>query len=603
MNKTIKRALLLVTVVAVMMTAAVFAMAADCEHYSTDVIVYPTCTEKGHTISVCFYCGEEVTISDYTDPVGHGLLDREYTAEGDYYELTRDCGKIHKSLVRDADGEIVFDAEGNAVYEDAACDYVYTSAFKYYKVDFVNPCVTAETDPEITYTLVTKTLKSEAVTVSGKAEAEFDENRMDPIREYFNNGSEIVLFVREGNAADFDGNEPRRDKDYNYGKYNFAGWSTVYSVNSTNTDPSGIVDIAETPINANTTYYARFFGKAEAYTVNFVNYNSIPLSSNIAVVHGHGITYDAAEPTKEADVANIYTFAGWTSNNKLVNLDKIYANLTLTAKFEATPCEYTVSYLDYQKNELTFKDDITFELMLEETVQYGAKAQAQNDMTDDVLAKAPDRENIYVHSGEWTFLENSGFRTTLSSVKVPDYYYDAEGNYVKTKNGDKFTLIPLYNSKKVVYTYKFQIVNTFFDDDNKNHTLENFSIQVKDAAGQLVATGKTDANGVLERTLYYSQGYTITAVSADNKYLAEQFIAAPIYEDSLDKIDYTIRPSRNPDYDTDHYSSCGCICHNALFKGIIVKIYNIIYRLFNVKYTCCYDMYANIGSLLVYTAD
>ncbi len=604
MKKTIKRALLLITVVAVMMTVAVFAMAADCEHsYSKSVTVYPTCTENGYTISVCVDCGKEVTITNLVSPVNHGLLDRVYTLVGDSYELTRDCGKVHKHLVRNADGSIKFDAEDNAVYEDVACDFVYKSANTYYSVSFVNPCVSAATDPAIAYTAVTTALKAEKLAVTNKAEAVFDEdNTTDPVKEYYNNGSEIILFVKAGTTAEYKGATPLRNKDYNYGAYKFAGWSKTNNVASTNVDASGIITLSEAAINENTTFFARFEGETKYYVVNFSDYDSTPLSGNgIIVCHGQKVTFDAAEPKRDADVANTYVFSGWVRDGKEVSLDNIYANVSVVAKYDAIPNSYKVSYVDYKNNPIEFIDN--GEYVTEETVVYGTESAAASFITKDMLAKAPDREFIYEFSGKWTFKENNKYFTTLNNLKVPEYYYDAEGNYVNTKNGDSFTLVPVYNSKRVVYTYRFQVVNTMFDDDDKSHTLKDFSIQIKDSSGQLIATGKTDSKGLFVTTLNYSLGYTITAVSADNKYLAEQFIAAPTYDDSTSDINYTLRPSRNPDYDSDHHSSCGCICHNTFFKPLIVRIYNILYRLFKIKYVCCYDMYANIGSVLVYTPD
>ena len=53
----------------------------------------------------------------------------------------------------------------------------------------------------------------------------------------------------------------------------------------------------------------------------------------------------------------------------------------------------------------------------------------------------------------------------------------------------------------------------------------------------------------------------------------------------------------NPEYETH----CSCIHHNALLQPIVVRLFNILYSFFNVKYVCCYDMYSTIGPLLDYT--
>ena len=58
--------------------------------------------------------------------------------------------------------------------------------------------------------------------------------------------------------------------------------------------------------------------------------------------------------------------------------------------------------------------------------------------------------------------------------------------------------------------------------------------------------------------------------------------------------------SLNKEYPEEHQSRCRCICHNSFFRGIWVRVLNIMYRLFKIEYVCCYDMYATIGDLLAY---
>ena len=124
---------------------------------------------------------------------------------------------------------------------------------------------------------------------------------------------------------------------------------------------------------------------------------------------------------------------------------------------------------------------------------------------------------------------------------------------------------------------------------------------------QLVASGKTDANGKFRCRLNYQVPFTVTVATADGKYLGNAIISdliKPLNDTGDENIEAEINKCRvdmqlKPEYETH----CSCIHHNALLQPIFVRILNILYTFFNVKYVCCYDMASTIGPLLDYVDD
>lgn len=565
MKKTLRKALILFAVVAMMFAVVAFSVSAEgetCAHANLYVAetVEPFCEKMGYNIMGCVDCGDtNVSTAVTKEALNHVLGERTYVANGDSYTATRYCTRENCTAV--------FTWEG------------------YYKVTFVNKYAADNNslDETVPYTdvvkdggYITKVIApAKSTYVEFATEDESDE--VSPVRECVYENGTYVLYVKSGYTVDFRGDNPTRIKDYNYGAYKFASWKNI-----------------DEPITANTEIEAEFTGEDKSWTVTFVNYDSTSLSEKgYTVHHGNKATYDAATPVREADVKNSYTFANWTYNNQEVNLDKIYGNVTVKASFTETANKYNLAYKDVNGQSYPKTD---------EGVVYGGVAENGGSIA---VAGYQDNQFIYVHTGKWKYVEAETVTTSLSNLVIPAYHwtYDENGNkleYVKTQDGDSFTLQPVFNQKQRVYTINMQIVRTDFEDEDKdadNYSLEGFTIQVTNAAGQLVGNGTTDKNGALAVNLNYSTSYTVTAVSAEGKYYAEQMMAAPYQE----VIDYTIRPVMDEQWAANLQPSCRCICHNSLLKPLWVRILNILYRLFNTKYVCCYDMYANIGSLLAYT--
>ena len=125
-------------------------------------------------------------------------------------------------------------------------------------------------------------------------------------------------------------------------------------------------------------------------------------------------------------------------------------------------------------------------------------------------------------------------------------------------------------------------------------------VQVTNEEGQLLAAGKTKDHKC-ELVLPKAEIYNITVVSPNEKYYAEKGIVWSVFKAMYDNNEDIIMDlSLNKEYSEEHQSRCRCICHNSFFRGIWVRVLNIMYRLFKIEYVCCYDMYATIGDLLAY---
>ena len=126
-------------------------------------------------------------------------------------------------------------------------------------------------------------------------------------------------------------------------------------------------------------------------------------------------------------------------------------------------------------------------------------------------------------------------------------------------------------------------------------------VQITNENGQLLAAGVTK-NNKCELVVPKAEIYNITVASPNDKYYAEKGIVWDVFKAMYDNNENIIMDlSVNKDYTDEHQSRCSCICHNSFFRGIWIRVLNILYRLFKIKYVCCYDMYATIGDLLVYT--
>lgn len=169
---------------------------------------------------------------------------------------------------------------------------------------------------------------------------------------------------------------------------------------------------------------------------------------------------------------------------------------------------------------------------------------------------------------------------------------------------------PVYNKRANTYVVDMDIripADEEFPDDYK----ASFIVQITDKNGYLLDSGKSvydETTGKHTCRLYVTKSakYTISVVSDNEKYVSEKVIVWDVFNAMLNDKGQVKEPIIMDMKVSDSYSEaetkrCSCICHSSIFQPLWVRILNVIYSIFKVKVVCCYDMYASIGYLLIYS--
>lgn len=245
--------------------------------------------------------------------------------------------------------------------------------------------------------------------------------------------------------------------------YTFANWTSDATVGN------------DTIITAN------FSRSVNSYTVTWKNGNDT-LETDENVAYGSTPVYNGAQPSKESDNENIYTFSGWSPD-----ISSITGDVTYVAQFISTAKKHTVIFYDddgmtelgrvvvghgetaIYPNALPTKEstaEITYTFEKWVTAKDGATEASFTNITENkyVYAKYSTTARTYVV----TFCDYDG--TTISQINV------AYGN-AATAPGDperegyrfdgwdkKFTNITGELTVKATYVQQFTV--EFLDYDN-----------------------------------------------------------------------------------------------------------------------------------------
>ena len=626
MKKTFKKQFILLAVIAVMMLASLMSASAESRcpaatggahssEFVEKVVYAPTCTQDGYSImAYCTECEEIVVGAPYEDEVvektGHSY--KVYyvkDAENGGYKRVREC---QNPLCQRAENGLV------------ALSNTKDIKTGYYLVEFENEYEAPEkTDPNhstyydaeyydknsdstwlATAYLSEKYEADKAESVSAEASA--------PACEIIAEADGLKLYVKGGEKAPaYNGKLPAREKDSSYGAYGFVDWK------------KDGVSYKDTVITEDTTFYADFKGITEQTDVSysFLNWDGEMLTARVRVPYGSSATYgDLNPPSRKSDERAWYTFDGWTigKNGKTLYDDKtdeikVYYDTAIYAHYTEHENNYTVKYVDV--NGKAFEVNGT--ALKSENVTYG------KDLSEDIknlsLEIPRDKVYIYTYENQWTITHINGQETVAEYVVDPFafnpqktvYVYDEDGAKVAVtpSDNDEITIAPKYRKTPVRYTFKVKIVTNNFDSNDvyengmtTSAILDKFAIQVTDANGQYVAHGQTDSKGEFYFSALYSDSLKVTASSTNNnKYYGETILVFRTLEEikKYENIGITIAPSVTADWE-EGIKGCNCFCH-SVFGGIIVKIYNILYRLFNIRYVCCDDLFIVHGDVLAYT--
>ncbi len=642
MKKTFKKQFILLAVIAVMMTLALVIPAAaagsacpgaDGGAHSfefVEKIVYaPTCTQDGYSImAYCTECKEIVVGAPYEDEVvektGHNykVYYEEDTVNGGYRRVRECTNPLCQRYEAKTGGKDPVQEIRNS---KDICNGYYLVEFEntFASPDQSDPAHSTYFDKEFyvpssfsTWLATSYTSKKFEADKKVKVSAEESVPAYEIIAEADGN----KLYVKGGEKApDYNGELPVRNKDKNYGAYGFVSWNTSEDGSGEN-----LADMAS--INANTKFYAIFKGITDRtdVTYTFFNFDGNMLTSRTVAEYGSVAKYgDLNPPTRASDERSWYEFDGWTlgKNGNVLYNDKtddirIYYDASIYAHYKEHKNYYTVKYVNNNGDELK----VGGSPLVSENVLYGKSiAEDINTLPDGALDVPRDKKFIYTFEDQWIIKKVNDYEVakecTVSShsfiLPKTIYVYDEDGNTMGIIPSDKdvITLAPKYRRDPVRYTFKVTVITDNFDKNDvyengmtTSALLDKFVIQVTDANGQYVAHGQTDKNGVFYFSAYYSDSLKVTASTINNnKYYGE----TTLYFATLDQIEYyenigiTIAPSVTAEWD-EGIKGCTCFCHSA-FGGIIVKIYNVLYRLFNIRYVCCDDLFIVHGDILAYT--
>jgi len=129
--------------------------------------------------------------------------------------------------------------------------------------------------------------------------------------------------VDYGGTAVYDGEDPEKTSTAKY-SYTFTGWDKPLE-----------------NITEDCDRHAVFSSSINSYTVTFKNYDGSVLSEE-TVQYGDDAFYRGETPQRARTQQYTYTFAGWDDSTK-----NIVCDTTLTAQYDATVNQYTVTFKDY----------------------------------------------------------------------------------------------------------------------------------------------------------------------------------------------------------------------------------------------------------------
>lgn len=623
MKKTMKRYLSFLLAIMMLVTSVAFSTSAvaTCNHETAtgDPTYYeevaPTCETMGYKIYYCTKCSRpdlgqmvEVSRGDYVKAYGHLWDDGAFESndKGAYRKYST-CRRVKP------DGE---ECGAKSVEMDGKNEVVY------YLVNFYNNKVTASYDDTVTYTKVAKTYKAPVLLYSA--------------------------YVKEGTEAIYEADAPTREKTKAFPRYSFVGWTeNAYLREATSADNLSTEECADlSNITGNKDYYPVFVGETQGvngvikydvvvYTVNEEG-TVVPGTVNQEIPHGASPKYSYngeyyPVPSMPEDIVNTYTFNGWSTKHNDVSAEPgiplkseekdgkviygiedfpVYGNVNFYPKFIANPKDYTVEFYRYDGKtpiKYTYALDADNNPLKAEAVFDGVHLKTNlynvdgiNLLNADKVAmdKPEDDTYIYIWTGQWAILAEGN--TAGRTVDLKNFSV-IESELLDVNGKKVIRLVPVYDRVKQLYAV--DIVMSIPQGEDKDYYRGEAVVQVVANNGQLVASGKTDENGKFRCYLYNQKPFTVTIATQDEKYLGtaeinflQKIDGSTDLEASVNKC--TVAMEMNPDYETH----CTCIHHNSLLQPLIVRIYNILYSFFNVKYVCCYDMYSTIGPLLAYTA-
>lgn len=566
MKKPLKKMLSVILSALMLMScfgaAAPIGFAQECEHnFAYSSTVAPTCTEEGYDIRICSLCNE-VEHYNQVPENGHTWVFS--------YSVPATCG-----------------AQGYDIYECSVCHVTEnrnivapTGSHVNYYYDTVAPtcttrgydrlrcsvCARIIADPnsyveelphtyDIEYDLYDveneyyRQIKT--CTVCSKVEEDDEYYMVELVKLVKVNGvleqtSVKTAYAKKNGITLYDGTPTLTvGENDDFAQWRFVGW---------------VEDVSDTPvaldtitiIEPDTTLIAVFEGVDVYFDVTFYDYAGRQFGSPQRILYKHGAT----APTNVTQTYNnnhcVYTFEGWDKE-----FNSVTSNLHINPVYSSAPEQVSILFYGPDDNGI----------VKEWTGDYGTQINLIAPPKEQIV-RAADSTYVYEFTGNWA----------------------NAGGIVQTVANKSLSLYPVFAKQTIKYDVSLRI---YYDGLGASGA----SYQVLASNGNLAAAGFVDEAGRSVGLALPNGTYTVKCASASKLQAGEKTFV--VNTGGLTVVDVTLVD--NDQYYDDGTKNCACICHSVI-SGIWIRILNILYTLFNIRYVCCNDMFATHGDQLKYTA-
>ncbi len=622
MKKTFKKQLVLFAAVMVLMTVAMVMPASaeetlpQCEIHNradlTPIVYAPTCTQKGYTQWYCETCKQIIIGKPYKEDVtketGHNYA-VSYVLEDGAYKRVRTCTN---DMCQRAEGDLP--EIRNSVAEDGNAKYYLVEYWNSYALpaedaadhkEYFNQEFYVKESPSTWISI--KYTEEQFFPVGRKVNVDATKAEPESKFEIIDENGELKLYAQDGAALPrYSGLTPKRNKDMTYGRFTFREW---------------VPEISGSKMLCK----AEFDYETVDVTATFYDGNGADIFSK-TVKYGQPVAYSTEHvyPSKSTDQYNSYTYTNWLLGKDGIRTFGLYDSVNLyfstdvRPQFASTPNLYTVEIENSKGELLGTGTGVQMDKSIRNII-------SEANIKDDAFKLPRDKQYIYTQEpNKWQITKVNG-KAVSSTVYINSdafalnrniYVVDEESQTLKEiifRGGETITLAPVYKKDIVIYSFTVKIrTNYFAKEDVYDHNsgivtsdiLDKFLITIKDGSGNILAQGTTNKDGECSLNVAYTDTLIFIAQTKNNtKYYGEHTLS--LKYSSEESIENTLRNgvSIAPRVTEEWLAGekqCGCICHSFL-SSLVIRIYNILYRIFGIKYVCCDDLFITFGDVLAYT--
>ena len=535
--------------------------------------IAPTCAE-GYDIFVCSVCSKEFH-ENVKEPVKAHTYEYSLTVnpscvEGYDLYICTGCGKEEKKNVKAPTKEHVF------IFKEKVEP---TCTMKGYTVLMCNECHTTTFDesafvPPIPHTFPRENIEYVQTALDDRSNPLYKQystcsacgNTFED--EYFykvslckyimKDGAEKAVaiendvYAKKDGAILYDGEDPTlsiTEYDNEEGDWSFIGWKIQGK------EPL-YENLEDIQVNEPMTVVAQFAPKAKFFTVTFFDINNKVYGGKSQIVgYKEAATIPNVTLLSYVDQHVLYTFEGWTYTD--AQLGCVTEDMNVYPVYKGEAERVTVVFYSYDKKTPLKKVTCDWGTQISEIAPPASEMERENDQI-----------NVYEFQNEWL---------------------DAKGERQNIATDTAASLYPSYLSLPIKYTVVLSVLSEGVGSPKASY-------QIISSAGNLQAVGFTDGAGraVLELPV---GTYTVTGVAEDKLHAGDTTFTI---EPGAGQVNVTVTLVENSEYYGEDAKKCPCICHSIL-GPIWIKILNLLYSVFSIRYVCCNDMFVTHGDKLKYT--